>query len=92
MPLSHLRVVEIGCMPPAAFCARIFADFGADVLKIEPPGGDPARLEPPLADVGAGAREGVYFGFLNSNKRSTLLHPTPTGLRACIACLPRLMS
>jgi crotonobetainyl-CoA:carnitine CoA-transferase CaiB-like acyl-CoA transferase len=47
-PLSGLRVIEIGDLPAAAYCARFFADFGADVLKVEPPEGDPARSSPPL--------------------------------------------
>ena len=34
--LSHLRVVEIGSAPAASYCARLFADFGADVQKVEP--------------------------------------------------------
>jgi crotonobetainyl-CoA:carnitine CoA-transferase CaiB-like acyl-CoA transferase len=73
MPLSHLRVAEIGSLPAGAFCARLFADFGADVLKLEPPAGDPGRFAPPLVDVGAGARESGYFGFLNFNKRSAIV-------------------
>ena len=32
--LSHLRVVEIGSSPAASYCARLFADFGADVQKV----------------------------------------------------------
>ena len=77
MPLSHLRVAEIGSLPAGAFCARLFADFGADVLKLEPPGGDPARFAPPLVDVGAGARESGGFGFLNFNKRSAIVPAGP---------------
>jgi crotonobetainyl-CoA:carnitine CoA-transferase CaiB-like acyl-CoA transferase len=41
MPLSHLRVVEIGSAAASAYCARLFADFGAYVSKVEPSGGDP---------------------------------------------------
>ena len=35
--LSHLRVVEIGSAAATSYCARLFADFGADVSKVEPP-------------------------------------------------------
>ena len=41
--LSHLRIVEIGSSAATSYCARLFADFGATVYKIEPPQGDPLR-------------------------------------------------
>ncbi len=41
--LSGLRVMEIGHYVAAPFATRILGDLGADVIKIEPPGGDPAR-------------------------------------------------
>lgn len=42
-PLSGLRVLEIGHYVAAPFAARILGDLGADIIKIKPPGGDPAR-------------------------------------------------
>ncbi|WP_063683338.1 CaiB/BaiF CoA transferase family protein [Bradyrhizobium stylosanthis] len=43
-PLSGIRVVELGTLIAAPFAARLFAEFGADVIKIEQPGsGDPLR-------------------------------------------------
>lgn len=43
-PLSNLRVIELGTLIAAPFAARMFAEFGADVIKVEPPeGGDPLR-------------------------------------------------
>src|SRR4051812_22081084 len=67
--LSHLRVVEIGSSPAASYCARLFADFGADVQKVEPPTGDPLRRAAPLTPQGCSA----WFAFLNFNKSSVVL-------------------
>src|SRR5436305_6928539 len=70
LPLSELRVVEIGSGDALGFCGKLFSDFGADVIKIEPPGGDPARHIEPLVDAGDGRRESGTFAWLNTNKRS----------------------
>jgi crotonobetainyl-CoA:carnitine CoA-transferase CaiB-like acyl-CoA transferase len=69
--LSHLRVVEIGSSPAASYCARLFADFGADVQKVEPLSGDPLRRAAPLTPKGQSA----WFAFLNFNKSSVALDP-----------------
>ena len=45
--LSHLRVIELGG-GPASYCAHFLAELGADVIKIEPPTGDPERNESPF--------------------------------------------
>ncbi|MCC8946635.1 CoA transferase [Bradyrhizobium sp. Arg62] len=67
--LSHLRVVEIGSSAATSYCARLFADFGADVQKVEPPAGDPLRRSAPLTPDG----ESAWFGFLNFNKSSIVI-------------------
>jgi len=41
--LSGLRILEIGHFVAAPFCTRLLADLGAEVIKVEPPGGDPVR-------------------------------------------------
>ncbi|WFU80358.1 CoA transferase [Bradyrhizobium sp. CIAT3101] len=69
--LSNLRVVEIGSSAATSYCARLFADFGADVQKIEPPAGDPIRRCAPLTPTGQSA----WFAFLNFNKSSTIIDP-----------------
>ncbi|POR51948.1 CaiB/BaiF CoA transferase family protein [Bosea psychrotolerans] len=44
-PLSNLRVIEMGQLIAGPFCGQLLADFGAQVIKIEPPaGGDPMRV------------------------------------------------
>src|SRR4051812_9784610 len=70
LPLSELRVVEIGSGDALGYCGKLFSDFGAEVVKIEAPGGDPARSLPPLVDTGHGHRESATFAWLNTNKRS----------------------
>ena len=43
-PLADLKVLELGALIAGPFCAKILAEFGAEVIKIEPPGeGDPLR-------------------------------------------------
>lgn len=73
--LSHLRVVEIGSSAATSYCARLFADFGADVQKVEPPAGDPLRRSAPLTPSGQSA----WFAFLNFNKSSIIIDPTGPG-------------
>ncbi len=59
--LSDLAVVEVGTGVAASWCGKVFADLGAEVVKLEPPEGDPMR-----ADWGA-------FANLNTNKSSLVL-------------------
>ncbi len=70
MPLAGLRVLEVGSAASLEYCGKLFADFGAEVIKIEPPGGDPRRAIPPLLDAGKGRIESGTFAWLNTNKRS----------------------
>ena len=70
LPLSELRVVEIGSGDALGYCGKLFADFGAEIIKVEPSGGDAARKIAPLVDAGDGRRESGYFAGLNTNKRS----------------------
>jgi crotonobetainyl-CoA:carnitine CoA-transferase CaiB-like acyl-CoA transferase len=73
--LSHLAVVEIGSAAATSYCARLFADFGATVRKVEPPQGDPLRRTAPFTPKGQSA----WFAFLNFNKSSVALDPNDAG-------------
>ena len=79
--LDGVRVLEIGGDVSAPFCARLLADYGADVIKIEPPGsGDPARRAGPFAGDDPHPEKSIPFLYLNTNKRSiTLRTDTATG-------------
>ena len=72
MPLTNLRVVEIGSGDALAYCGKLFSDFGAEVIKIEPPGGDPARRIAPTVNAGGGRKESACFAWLNTNKQSVI--------------------
>ena len=64
--LSHLRVVEIGDIP-ASYASRLLADLGADVIKVEPPAGDPNRMLPPFAGNIADPERSLSFINANTN-------------------------
>jgi crotonobetainyl-CoA:carnitine CoA-transferase CaiB-like acyl-CoA transferase len=70
--LDGVRVVELGGHIAAQFAARLLGDFGAQVLKIEGPNGDPLRREGPAAP---GAAHSALFEYLNWNKQSLQLDP-----------------
>jgi crotonobetainyl-CoA:carnitine CoA-transferase CaiB-like acyl-CoA transferase len=72
LALGHLRVVEAGDIP-ASYATRWLADLGADVIKVEPPGGDPSRLLPPFAGKIEHPERSLTFLHANTNKRSIAL-------------------
>ncbi len=68
--LSGIKIIEFGQMVSAPFCAKLFSDYGADVIKVEPPKGDAARHTGPFpGDVPHPEKSGLYF-INNTNKRS----------------------
>ena len=73
LPLDGVRVVEFTHMVMGPTCGMILADLGAEVIKVEPPGGDKTRSLPGL---GIG-----FFRSFNRNKKSVVLDiQTPEGL------------
>ncbi|MCH7890270.1 MAG: CoA transferase, partial [Gemmatimonadetes bacterium] len=55
------------------YCTKLLADFGADVVKVERPGGDPARHMPPFFHDETGPDKSLLFLYLNTNKRGVTL-------------------
>ena len=75
LPLDGMRVVEFTHMVMGPTCGMILADLGAEVIKVEPPGGDKTRK---LLGLGTG-----FFRSFNRNKKSVVLDiQTPEGLAA----------
>lgn len=69
-PLQDVTVLDLSRVLAGPYCAMMLADFGADVIKIEPPGiGDDSRAFGPFV-----GKESAYFMSLNRNKRSITLN------------------
>jgi crotonobetainyl-CoA:carnitine CoA-transferase CaiB-like acyl-CoA transferase len=70
VPLTGIRVLDLTRLLPGAFCTMLLADMGADVIRVEEPGGgDFMRWTPPLVDG-----QSALFNALNRNKRSITLN------------------
>ncbi|MGI9049083.1 MAG: CaiB/BaiF CoA transferase family protein [Rubrobacteraceae bacterium] len=70
-PLDGVRVIEMGSLLAGPFCGQLLADFGAEVIKIEPPGkGDPMR------EWGRHRKEGrtLWWPIIARNKKSVTLN------------------
>lgn len=76
--LSGIRVVDLSQFLPGPMLTRMMADQGAEVIKVEPPAGDPAREAGPFVDGVS-----VWFANLNRGKQSVVLDlKTPDGTAA----------
>ncbi len=73
--LAGYRVLDL-TSSVGALCGKLLGDFGMDVIKVEPPGGDLARSEPPFAKGHAHREGSLRFAYLNAGKRSVTLDIT----------------
>jgi crotonobetainyl-CoA:carnitine CoA-transferase CaiB-like acyl-CoA transferase len=71
--LPGYRVLDL-TSSMGAFCGKLLCDLGMDVIKVEPPGGDPARTEPPFANGREHPERSLRFAYLNAGKRSITLN------------------
>ncbi|MEK7246987.1 MAG: CoA transferase [Chloroflexota bacterium] len=72
--LEGVTVVEIGKTGAAAYAAKLMADLGADVIKIEPPEGDPARALGPFPGHKPHPEMSGTYLYLNTNKQGVTLN------------------
>ena len=70
--LPPYRVLDL-TSPEGVFCGKLLADYGADVIKVEPPSGDPTRQKPPFIGDQPGPERSVDFLYYNTNKKSVTL-------------------
>ena len=68
--LNNLHLLNLGQGVSGPFCSRLLADQGAEVVKVEPPEGDPARRMGPFAGDEPHDEKGIPFLYINTNKRS----------------------
>ncbi len=64
-PLDGIRVLDFSMFLAGPYCTRLMADMGAEIIKVEPPGGDILRHAPPFRDG-----QSAYFGQINCGKKS----------------------
>ena len=72
-PLAGLRVLELAD-EKGQFCGKLLGDLGADVVKIEPPGGERCRHVGPFLDDIPHPERSLYFWYYNTSKRGITLN------------------
>ena len=83
---GRVRVIELGVWVAGPAAAGLLADWGADVIKIEPPSGDPARSFQRM--LGGDMPNNPPFELDNRGKRSVVLDlSTPAGLEAALSLI-----
>ena len=74
-PLSDVKVIDLSWHVAGPYCTKLFADYGADVIKVEKPGeGDPARRMGPFFGDDPHPEKSGLFLHLNTNKRGITLN------------------
>ena len=87
--LPGYRVLDL-TSSMGALCGKMLRDLGMEVLKIEPPGGDSTRSEPPFANGHAHGEGSLRFAYLNAGKRSVTLDAAkPSGRKLLLDLVER---
>ena len=71
--LDDIKVLDISQGIAGPLCARLLGDFGADVVKVEPPGGEAGRRMPPFFEDDPDPEKSLFFLLCNLNKRGVVL-------------------
>jgi crotonobetainyl-CoA:carnitine CoA-transferase CaiB-like acyl-CoA transferase len=77
--LAGWRILEVADGLAASFCAKVLSDLGAEVLKVEPPGGHPSRNWGPRRPDSAPGEPGGRFLYLNTGKSSVVISEDEQG-------------
>ena len=89
-PLEGVRVIDLTEYIAGPYCTKLFADYGAEVLKIERPGtGDPSRNMPPFWHDKPDLEGSGLFLHLNTNKKSVTVDPATDAGRRVVLDLAR---
>jgi crotonobetainyl-CoA:carnitine CoA-transferase CaiB-like acyl-CoA transferase len=72
VPFAGWRVLELSTSIAVSYCGKMFADAGAEVVKVESPQGDPIRYCRHAAADGRETEAGALFGFLAAGKKSVV--------------------
>src|SRR5688572_14153500 len=73
--LEGVRVIDLTRGVAGPYASKLLADQGADVIKLEPPGGDPSRAFGPFPNDEPHPERSGLFLHLNRNKRSLVIEP-----------------
>lgn len=81
-PLAGIRVLDLTRVISGPYCTRLLADCGAEVIKVEPPGGEHMRGKQPMRDG-----RSRYFGHVNAGKKSVVADLRDPADRAAVCRL-----
>src|SRR4051812_32798081 len=81
--LAGYRVLDLAG-PLGVYCTKLLADLGADVIRVEPPSGDPLRALPPHYRAPSGETVSLYYLQMNTSKRAVALDLTRDAGRALL--------
>jgi crotonobetainyl-CoA:carnitine CoA-transferase CaiB-like acyl-CoA transferase len=87
-PLDGCRVVDLAG-PIGAMCSKLLADLGCDVIKVEPPTGDPMRGRPPFVAGPSGQEESAVFASYHANKRGVTADASRMEARPLLQAMAR---
>ena len=85
-PCTGLTVLDFSLGMPGAICTLVMADYGAEVIKVEPPGGDPFRFQPAWISLNRG-KKGIVLDLGTAEGREQS-HPARRRSRCAGRVLP----